>query len=100
MTYLKILGKLSDIKDTMTDLQEIAAAIRNRRQQLDLTQRELSERTGIARTRIADLENGRLPEVGMRTIFRLLSALDLELEVVANRQKRPTLDDLRAENAE
>ncbi|HOY77769.1 MAG TPA: helix-turn-helix transcriptional regulator [Hyphomonadaceae bacterium] len=84
----------------MADLLDIVRAIRERRQLLGLTQRELSERTGIARTRIADLENERLPEVGMRTIFRLLSALGLELQVVADRHKRPTLDDLRNETLE
>ena len=84
----------------MADLLDIVRAIRERRQLMGLTQRELSERTGIARTRIADLENERLPEVGMRTIFRLLSALGLELQVVADRHKRPTLDDLRNETLE
>ncbi len=84
----------------MADLLDIVRAIRERRQLLGLTQRELSVRTGIARTRIADLENERLPEVGMRTIFRLLSALGLELQVVADRHKRPTLDDLRNETLE
>ena len=91
---------MSGIKDIMMDLHDIAAAIRTRRKDLKITQLVLSERTGIARTRIADLENGRLPEVGMRTILRLLGALGLNLEVVPDRQRRPTLDDLRAENAE
>ena len=84
----------------MTDLPGIASAIRARRRLLGITQQELSERTGIARTRIVDLENDRLPEVGMRTIFRLLNALGLELQVVTDRHKRPTLDDLRNESSE
>lgn len=84
----------------MASLADIAASIRSHRRQLGLTQQELAERSGVGRTRIADLENGRVPEMGVRTLLRLLTPLGLTLEVVQARPRRPTLDELRAETGE
>lgn len=67
---------------------------------MGMTQQDLASKSGISRARIADLENGRVPEMGLRTLMRLLLPLGLDLQVVAAKPKRPTLDDLRAEDEE
>jgi transcriptional regulator with XRE-family HTH domain len=81
----------------MLDVEDIAIIVRDRRKARSLTQADLAKRTGVSRSRIAGLETNRLPEIGLKTVLRLLAALDLDLEVVPNRGVRPTLDDLRRE---
>lgn len=81
----------------MIDLSSIGEAVRKRRKELGLSQQELAELANVARNRIAPLENDRLPEIGFRTLTKILHALGLDLRVTTLNRRRPTLDDLRAE---
>lgn len=84
----------------MIDLSTIGEAVRKRRKELGLSQQELAELANVARNRIAPLENDRLPEIGFRTLTKILHALGLDLRVTTLNRQRPTLDDLRAETDE
>jgi transcriptional regulator with XRE-family HTH domain len=81
----------------VSDLSTIGEAVRKRRKELGLSQQELAELANVARNRIAPLENDRLPEIGFRTLTKILHALGLDLRVTTLNRQRPTLDDLRAE---
>ena len=81
----------------MLSLSDIAAEIKNARKARRLTQVQLAHKARVSRARIAALETEKLPEMGFKTIQRLLRALDLDLRIVPLDQRRPTLDDLIAE---
>ncbi|MDX2274356.1 MAG: helix-turn-helix domain-containing protein [Hyphomonadaceae bacterium] len=81
----------------MADLAEIAEAVKTRRKALKLTQRALAERAGVSLARLEGLENGRIPEIGFKHLTRVLNALGYDLRLTEQNQRRPTLDDLRAE---
>lgn len=56
----------------------LGAAIRHYRQELGLSQAELAERTGLNRTYLSDLEQGRETEQ-VRRILRLLNQLGVRM---------------------
>lgn len=60
--------------------QEIGHAIRETRKARKLTQKELAIRSGVWQETISKIENGQ-PGTKMETIFDLLSALDLEVNI-------------------
>jgi len=78
-------------------LIEIGAAVKARRKAMKLTQRALAARAGVSLARVEGLENARLSEIGFKHLTRILSALGLDLRLTDQNQRRPTLDDLRAE---
>lgn len=84
----------------MTDLLELGQAIRKRRTDIGLSRNRLSEMAGVSLARIEGLENGRLPEMGLGTLTRLLNALGLDLRLTELNQRRPTLEDLQRENSQ
>jgi transcriptional regulator with XRE-family HTH domain len=81
----------------MIELVAIGGAVRKRRLELGLSQRELAALANVARNRIAPLENARLPEIGFATLTKILHALGLDLRITTLNRQRPTLDDLRSE---
>ncbi len=81
----------------MTDLQDIAITISQHRKMLGLTQQQLAEKAGVSRPLIANLETGRLPELGTKKLLRILHALDLDLRITTLNKGRPTLEDILAE---
>jgi transcriptional regulator with XRE-family HTH domain len=78
----------------MIDLNEISTTIREHRKKLGLTQRELAQEARVSRALIAELESGRLPELGIRKLMRILHAVGLDLRLTSFNLKRPTLEDL------
>lgn len=58
---------------------ELGKKIKELRIDKDLTARELSERSGVARSLISQLETGKRQSTGMDTISRLAKALDVPL---------------------
>jgi transcriptional regulator with XRE-family HTH domain len=82
----------------MADLQEMARTIASHRRQRGLTQDALARKAGVSRPLIAKLETGRYPEVGVKKLLRILHAVGLDLRITALNLKRPTLEDLRAED--
>lgn len=81
----------------MLSLSDIASAIRAARRARGLSQDQLARAAKVSRDRIAKLETGKLPEIGFKTLQRLLHALELDLRIIPLATRRPTLDDLLTE---
>jgi|GraSoiStandDraft_41_1057321.scaffolds.fasta_scaffold4442764_2 HTH-type transcriptional regulator/antitoxin HipB len=81
----------------MTDLAEIAQRIREERKRLRLTQKELALQAKVSRALLAELERGRLPELGIKKLLRILRAVGLDLRLTTLNLQRPTLEDLLEE---
>ena len=75
-------------------IEDIAARVKETRRAQGLTQLALAERAKVSRPTIARLETGKLPEIGYRTLLKILRALDLDLRLTTLNKGRPTLDDL------
>ncbi len=84
----------------MVDLVELGQTLKARRKELKLTQAALAARAAVSLARVEGLENGRLAEIGFKNLSRILTALGLDLRLTELNQRRPTLDDLRAEENE
>lgn len=84
----------------MANLVEIGKTVKARRKDLKLTQNALAARAGVSLARVEGLENGRLPEIGFKNLSRILTALGLDFRLTELNQRRPTLEDLRAEEDE
>ncbi|MDR5770118.1 MULTISPECIES: helix-turn-helix domain-containing protein [unclassified Caballeronia] len=61
------------------DLFELGQAFRTARMAANLTQENVSERSGITRARVSRFETGRLPEIGAIKLLSLFEAVGLEL---------------------
>jgi transcriptional regulator with XRE-family HTH domain len=83
---------------TQTDLQDIGKVIRQNRQARRLSQNDLARLSGVSRPRITRLETGRITDITVGNLLRLLRALDLELRVTQQNRQRPTLEELREED--
>lgn len=84
----------------MVDLVELGQTLKARRKELKLTQAALAARAAVSLARVEGLENGRLAEIGFKNLSRILTALGLDLRLTELNQRRPTLDDLRADENE
>jgi transcriptional regulator with XRE-family HTH domain len=84
----------------MIDLHDIAEAIVTHRKEQRLTQHQLAAQARVSRDLIAKLETGRLPELGVKKLLRILRAVGLDLRMTTLNLNRPTLEDLQAEEAE
>lgn len=82
----------------MVDLNELADAIRLNRKRRKLTQHQLAQSAGVSRALIAELERGRLPELGFRKLTRILNVVGLDLRLSTFNQTRPTFEDLLEED--
>jgi transcriptional regulator with XRE-family HTH domain len=83
----------------MADLIDIGNEVKLARKRLGLTQNELAAKSGVSRPRIAALENHRIPEIGFKNLIRIMNAVDLDLRVTTLNKRRPTFDELVAEEA-
>jgi len=102
-----IRGEIADIahytsykRCRLTSLIEIGDAVKARRKALKLTQQGLARLAGVSLARVEGLENARLAEIGFKHLTRILNALGLDLRLTEQNQRRPTLEDLRAEDNE
>lgn len=82
----------------MLSLLSLGSVIAERRKERHLRQIDLAQKAHVSRATIDALENGRLGELGVGKITRILSALDLDLTVGDARKRRPTLDELMQED--
>lgn len=75
----------------VTSPKMLAQAIRDALKQRNLTQREIAASMGMKQSTVSEFENH--PE-GTRlvTLFKLLAALDLKLQVVSRRGKNNSSD--------
>jgi transcriptional regulator with XRE-family HTH domain len=82
----------------MLALSSIGEQIAARRRSMGLTQAALAKRAGVGHSTLDALENGRLGELGLKRIVRLLAALGLELKIEEATARRPTLEELMEED--
>jgi len=83
----------------MQTLQELGAAVAERRRALGLQQGEVAARTGLSQASLSRFERGRSGEFGARKLLAVLAVLDAELDLIAAGQSG-TLDELRRERAQ
>lgn len=81
----------------MLTLLAIGEHIAARRKSAGLSQLALATRAGIGRSTLDALENGRIGELGLSKIIKLLTALGLKLSIQENTAGRPTFEDLMRE---
>ena len=77
---------------------DLGIKIRQARKEKRLTQAQLAELAGIARKTLSQIENGTVPDIGIRKVERTLEVLGLEL-TVRPAGAPPTLEELQKENA-
>lgn len=86
MLKISILGD----KMNVTSPKMLAQAIRDARKQRNLTRRETAASMGMKQSTVSEFENH--PEgTSLDTLFKLLAALDLKLQVVSWRGKKTLL---------
>lgn len=77
----------------MANRQEIGDAVSENRKVLGYTQQRLAELTGINKTTISEIENGRF--TGSFDIFeRLLDSVGLQFDVIPKQHKLPDWDEI------
>ena len=75
---------------------QIGSQILAARKSKKITQQALAAQLGMSRATISAIENGTIPEIGIRKVMALCTALGLEL-MVQQRSSRPTLQQLLRE---
>jgi HTH-type transcriptional regulator / antitoxin HipB len=75
------------------ELNEIGQLICTARKSRKLSQEKLGQQLGMSRATISGIENGTVPEIGIRKILSICAALGLELRA-QTKTKRPTLQQL------
>jgi transcriptional regulator with XRE-family HTH domain len=75
------------VQDATPFLRALGRALRERREELSLTQEALSLRTGVPQRRIWELEAG-IGNPTARTLLRLVSGLDLPCSELFARAER------------
>ena len=83
----------------MTTLDDIGKLIAQQRKRLHLTQPQLASKARVSLALLAKLETGRYPELGIKKLTRILNAVGLDIRITTLNLKRPTLEDLQAEEA-
>ncbi len=79
------------------DLFEIGQLLRaSRKARRGASQASLGASLGMSRATISGIENGTIPEIGIRKVMALCDALGLEL-LIRQKHARPTLQQLQAE---
>jgi transcriptional regulator with XRE-family HTH domain len=81
-------------------LSSIGQTVRQARRAKRLSQDRLAELSGVSRPRIAALEGDKITDITFGNLLSILQALDLDLRVVPLSRKRPTLEELRADEGE
>jgi transcriptional regulator with XRE-family HTH domain len=82
----------------MLSLLEIGSKVATARKAKHLRQADLASRARVSRATLDALENGRMAELGFAKLTRILAVLGLDLALREENLKRPTLDELRAED--
>jgi HTH-type transcriptional regulator/antitoxin HipB len=79
------------------NMNEFGPQIQLRRKKMGMTQATLAKSNRMSRATISNLENGKLPELGLRKFLALCATLGLTIEL-KEANPRPTLRDLVKEN--
>lgn len=80
----------------MDGLKGIGNQVREFRKAQGLKQADLAAETGISRTTLSLLESGKVQELGIRKVIRILDRLGLEL-TTRPAGAPPTLEEIRGE---
>lgn len=80
----------------MTTLADVGEMLKDARRDAGLSQKELAERAGVARTTLARMETLARGDMSVSALARLLEAAGYDLHVV-KRGHRRTLDDVLSE---
>ena len=80
----------------MTTLSDVALLLRTARKQAGLSQAEIAERAGVARTTVARMENPSKGDMSVSALVRLLEAAGCDLKVVPVGHQR-TVEEILAE---
>jgi HTH-type transcriptional regulator/antitoxin HipB len=80
----------------MQTLAELGQAVMARRKSLGLSQREVTQRSGITRELLVRFERGQVSDFGSRKLLAVLAVLGLELNFTEVGMSG-TLDELRRE---
>jgi len=75
---MQIMQKEDDLQEFI--ILELISEISTEREKLGMSQRELSKISGVPQKTISRLENG-IDVPKFKTLFKLLSALNLDLEI-------------------
>ena len=81
------------------DIDEIGRLIAKARKSQQLSQARLGQQLGMSRATLSGIENGTVPEIGIRKVLSICAALGLEL-LAQQRTQRPTLQQLRKERSD
>ncbi|HEY8287155.1 MAG TPA: helix-turn-helix domain-containing protein [Chloroflexota bacterium] len=72
----------------ITSIRDVAASVRGRRTDLDLSQAELARRAGVSRKWISEFEAGKpTAEVGL--VIRVLDELGIVLDLISGEDAAP-----------
>lgn len=82
----------------MQTLQELGAAVAERRRALGLQQGEVAARTGLSQASLSRFERGKVAEFGSRKLLSVLAVLGMELSLVEI-GAAGSLDELRRERS-
>ena len=77
-------------------LQDIGQTIARTRKRKKITQSSLAAALGMSRATVSGIENGTVPEIGIRKVLSLCTALGIEL-LAQEKTRRPTLQQLLQE---
>ncbi|WP_341646287.1 helix-turn-helix domain-containing protein [Thauera sp. SDU_THAU2] len=80
----------------MTALSDVAQMLRSARREALLSQHELAQRAGVARTTVARMENLSKGDMSVSVLVRLLEAAGYDLKLVKAGHVR-TVEDILAE---
>ena len=80
----------------MTTLADVAELLKNVRSEAGLSQAQLAERAGVARTTVARMETLAKADMSVSALVRLLAAAGFDLKAVKAGHSR-TLEDILAE---
>lgn len=80
----------------MTTLSDVAEMLRNARRDAGLSQQELAQRAGVARTTVVRMENLSKGDMSVSALVRLLEAAGYDLKLVKAGHVR-TVEDILAE---
>jgi DNA-binding XRE family transcriptional regulator len=97
VAHVPVADEGGAVPDTIRFLRALGLALRERRQELQLTQEAVSLRTGVPQRRIWELEAG-AGNPTARTLLRLVSGLDLPCSQLIARAERLAAEDLAAEH--
>lgn len=78
------------------DFLELGQKIACLRREQKITQQQLTEHIGIARSTLNALENGRSGDIGLRKVLKIFDYLGYEL-CLKEKTALPTLEDLSGE---